>query len=94
MDPAALVKLEQAVETASGGSVYEAANEELYCLDLNVSTAEELAELPNVGPARARPIIRIRSWGSVRELTRVSGLGGGAASVRDIGESWLFCPDR
>ena len=71
------------------GNVYESVDEELYCIDLNEATAEQLAELPNVGPARAEQIIDIRPWGSVGELTRISGLG--AASVRDIEESELVC---
>jgi endonuclease/exonuclease/phosphatase family metal-dependent hydrolase len=75
--------------TAFDGSSYEAANDAVYCIDLNEASAEQLAELPNVGPVRAGQIIKMRPWDSVNELSRVSGLG--AASVRDIEESGLVC---
>lgn len=74
---------------AFDGSTYEAANDAVYCIDLNEATAEQLAELPNVGPARADQIIDMRPWGNVEALTRVSGLG--TASVQDIEESGLVC---
>jgi endonuclease/exonuclease/phosphatase family metal-dependent hydrolase len=76
--------------TAFDGSAYEAANDPVYCIDLNDATAAQLTELPNVGPARAGQIIEMRPWGNVEALTRVSGLG--AASVQAIEESGLVCP--
>ncbi|WP_085920429.1 helix-hairpin-helix domain-containing protein [Halomonas sp. CSM-2] len=75
--------------TAFDGSAYEAANDSVYCIDLNDATAKQLDELPNVGPARADQIIDMRPWGSVSDLSRVSGLG--AASVKDIEDSGLAC---
>lgn len=71
-------------------SAYEASNDAVYCIDLNDATVEQLGELPNVGPARAEQIINRRPWSSVRELSRVSGLG--TTSVRNIEESGLVCP--
>ncbi|GAB2723185.1 helix-hairpin-helix domain-containing protein [Halomonas garicola] len=68
----------------------EAANDATYCIDLNEASAEQLAELHNVGPARAKQIIEMRPWGSVDELTRVSGLGAG--SVKMIRNNGLVCP--
>ncbi|MCC5902733.1 MAG: helix-hairpin-helix domain-containing protein [Halomonas sp.] len=75
--------------TAFDGRAYKAANEPVYCIDLNDATAEQLAELPNVGSARAAQIIDMRPWDSVSSLTRVSGLG--VASVGVIEESGLVC---
>lgn len=76
--------------TVFDGSAYEAANNERYCIDLNEATADQLAELPNVGSGRAEQIINMRPWGNVEALTRVSGLG--TASVQAIEESGLVCP--
>ncbi|WP_417421283.1 helix-hairpin-helix domain-containing protein [Halomonas sp.] len=76
--------------TAFDGNTYEAANDEVYCINLNHATTEQLDELPNVGPVRAEQIIDMRPWESLQELSRVSGLG--AASVRAIKESGLVCP--
>jgi|AntDeeMinimDraft_5_1070356.scaffolds.fasta_scaffold00517_17 endonuclease/exonuclease/phosphatase family metal-dependent hydrolase len=75
--------------TAFDGRAYEAANDPVYCIDLNDATADQLIELPNVGPARAAQIIDMRPWGGVQSLTRVSGLG--TASVGEIEESGLVC---
>lgn len=72
------------------GSDYEAANEVMYCIDLNDASAEQLTELHNVGQDRAKQIIEMRPWGGVDELTRVSGLG--AASVKTIRNNGLVCP--
>ncbi len=70
-------------------NAYESANDEVYCIDLNEATADQLSELPNLGPARAGQIIEMRPWGRIEELTRVSGLG--TASVKAIVASELVC---
>lgn len=75
---------------AFDGSAYEAANDAVYCIDLNEASADQLTELHNVGPARARQIITLRPWDSVNELSRVHGLG--AASVKTIENNGLVCP--
>lgn len=75
--------------TAFDGSAYESANDEVYCIDLNEATVDQLSELPNVGPARAGQIIEMLPWARIEELTRVSGLG--TASVQAIVESKLVC---
>ncbi|KJD19873.1 helix-hairpin-helix domain-containing protein [Vreelandella aquamarina] len=72
------------------GAAYEAANDPTYCIDLNEATAEQLAELPNVGPVRAEHIIEMRPWTNADELSQVSGLG--VASVETIKNSGLVCP--
>lgn len=76
--------------TAFDGSEYDAANNTAYCINLNNATADELAELPNVGPVRAERIIALQPWEEVGDLTQISGLG--TASVQDIEESGLVCP--
>jgi len=68
---------------------FEPANDKVYCIDLNEATADQLLVLPNVGPDRAGQIIKMRPWGRIEELTRVSGLG--TASVKAIVESELVC---
>ncbi len=70
-------------------NAYESANDEVYCIDLNEATADQLSELPNVGPARAGQINEMRPWGRIEELTWVSGLG--TASVKAIVASELVC---
>jgi endonuclease/exonuclease/phosphatase family metal-dependent hydrolase len=75
--------------TAFDDSTFESADDEVYCIDLNEATVDQLSELPNVGPVRAGQIIEMRPWGRVEELTRVSGLG--MASVKAIVESGLVC---
>lgn len=72
---------------AFDGSGYEAANDAVYCIDLNEANVDQLSELPNVGPMSAEQIIDMRPWVDVKSLTRVSGLG--AVSVQDSG---LVCP--
>lgn len=76
--------------TAFDGSAYKAANDAVYCIDLNEASADQLTELHNVGPARARQIITLRPWDSVNDLSRVNGLG--TASVKTIEDSGLVCP--
>lgn len=75
--------------TAFDDSAHESANDEVYCIDLNEATADQLSELPNVGPVRAEQIIEMRPWASIEELARVSGLG--TASVKAIVKSELVC---
>ena len=76
--------------TAFDGSEYDAANNSTYCINLNDATADQLAELPNVGPVRAKQIIEMQPWEDVGDLIQISGLG--TASVQDIEDSGLVCP--
>ena len=76
--------------TGFDGSAYVAANNTAYCINLNDATSDQLAELPNVGPVRAKRIIEMQPWEEIGDLTRISGLG--AASVQDIEDSGLVCP--
>ena len=54
---------------------------ELAPLDLNAAPAEELAELPGIGPELARRIVAYRDehggFESVEEIMEVSGIGEG-----------------
>ena len=54
---------------------------ELAPLDLNAAPAEELAELPGIGPELARRIVAYREehgpFDTVEELMEVSGIGQG-----------------
>jgi len=75
--------------TAFDDRTFEPTNDEVYCIDLNEATVDQLSELPNVGPVRAGQIIEMRPWGRIETLTRVSGLG--TASVKAIVASELVC---
>ena len=58
-------------------------------VDPNVASAELLAQLPAIGPARAEAIVRARdgaSFDSVRDLERVSGIG---PAIRRALDRWL-----
>ena len=44
-------------------------------IDLNLASAEELEEIPGVGPATAKRIIEARPFGSIDDLLRVKGIG-------------------
>lgn len=53
-------------------------------ININTASADELQELPNIGPALARSIIAARPYGEVDELARVAGIGSKRlAAVRD-----------
>ncbi len=66
---------------ADNGPVVDAQNdgEAVILVNLNTATAEELDEVPGIGPSRAAAIIAYRRqngpFGSVRELEGVSGIG-------------------
>lgn len=51
------------------------ADETVSPLDLNASSAEELAQLPGVGPTLAERIIAGRPYGDVADLQRLEGIG-------------------
>nr|WP_240916629.1 endonuclease/exonuclease/phosphatase family protein [Cobetia sp. MB87] len=59
------------------------------CIDLNTANADQLDQLPNIGPARAADIIRQRPWSSSGQLTRISGIGKGTLS--EIVASGMLC---
>jgi competence protein ComEA len=44
-------------------------------LDLNSATAEELADLPAIGPVLAKRIIERRPYAQVEDLKDVTGIG-------------------
>jgi endonuclease/exonuclease/phosphatase family metal-dependent hydrolase len=66
-----------------------AANDPVYCIDLNTIDFKTLQELPHIGPARAQNIIEGRPWDHPEQLQRISGLGG--ERVNDIVLSNLVC---
>ncbi len=47
----------------------------VHLVDVNDASEAELAILPGIGPSRARAIAGGRPFGSIEELTRVSGIG-------------------
>jgi len=56
-------------------------------VDLNSATAEQLVELPGVGPAKAQAIIEERGkapFASLEDLERVKGIG--PASIAELRE--------
>lgn len=67
-----------------------AANDPTYdCIEINDSSAGELARLPHIGEARAQAIIDGRPWAKTQALTAIRGLGD--ARVKDIHHSGLLC---
>lgn len=59
------------------------------CVDLNSASAERLAQLPHIGPARARAIIDGRPWRRVADLERIRGIS--ATRVAEIHASGQVC---
>ena len=60
------------------------------CIDLNTASEGELQAIVHIGPQRASEIIRLRPFGSVADLDRVTGIG--AARLADIVDQGLVCP--
>lgn len=82
----AAVSVPASVQTAESASSSAPAGEKL---DLNTATAAELETLPGIGAVRAAAIVAYREangpFGSVDELTNVSGIGQGTLEkVRDL----------
>ncbi|MCL7942294.1 helix-hairpin-helix domain-containing protein [Halomonas sp. ATCH28] len=75
--------------TISIYSSLPAANDPVYCIDLNTSDFETLQKLPHIGPVRAKLIIDGRPWTSVEQLVRIEGIGG--KRLKDIIDSKLLC---
>lgn len=58
-------------------------------IDINTAPLEELEQITQVGPARARQIIRLRPFTSVDDLTRATGIGEGV--LAEIKAQGLAC---
>ena len=59
------------------------------CIDLNTAEPAALKDIVHIDEVRAAKIVQNRSWGHVRELTRVRGIGN--ARLSDIKEQGLAC---
>jgi competence protein ComEC len=59
------------------------------CIDINSASPEALQGIVHIGEGRARQVVRHRPFGSVRDLTRVSGIG--PARLRDIEAEGKAC---
>jgi competence ComEA-like helix-hairpin-helix protein len=59
-------------------------------VDINNATLEELQEITQIGPSRAQQIISLRSFSSVDDLARVSGIGNGTR-LNQIKTQGLAC---
>lgn len=59
------------------------------CVDINMSSAEELARLTGVGEKRAEDIISGRPWSTVDALQKINGIG--PATVRNIKNDSDLC---
>ena len=77
-----LTEVAELADTESGLSPDE-------CVDLNSASSEDLELITHIGPARAEAIIDSRPWGSVGNLTRIQGIGGGR--MEDIQDQGLAC---
>jgi endonuclease/exonuclease/phosphatase family metal-dependent hydrolase len=60
-----------------------------FCVDLNNASAERLARLPHVGPARAQAIINGRPWRRAADLERIRGIS--ASRAAEIHASGQLC---
>ncbi|WP_257008122.1 MBL fold metallo-hydrolase [Bacillus sp. FJAT-45350] len=61
----------------------------LACIDINVSSREELATIVHIGDERAEQLIEHRPYDSVEQLRRINGIGSGR--LGDIVEEGLAC---
>ena len=77
--PAAPARADPLEGRAAAGSRPAAATLFGARLDLNLASAEDLVELPGIGPARARDILRARAdrggFSSLEDLLDVPGIG-------------------
>jgi competence protein ComEA len=74
----ALAAMVAAAPAVHEGSRTEAAEKALLILDLNHATAEELTQLPGIGPKRAEAIVARRNerpYTRVTQLLEVKGIG-------------------
>jgi len=46
-------------------------------VNINTASQSEIETLPGIGPSKAQAIIEERPYGSIEEITRVSGIGEG-----------------
>ncbi|MCE7792914.1 MBL fold metallo-hydrolase [Salipaludibacillus sp. CUR1] len=58
------------------------------CIDINSASQSELEEIIHIGPARAEELIDLRPFGSLDDLTRVSGIAEGRLTdIKDEGKA-------
>jgi competence protein ComEC len=58
-------------------------------VDINIASPSELERIIHIGPARAADIVRLRPFGSVDDLVRVSGIA--AVRLQDIKAQGIAC---
>lgn len=72
---------QELADTAAGASPETFSEPEGGCqpgqVDINTASIQELQRIYEIGPARAEQIVDLRPFGSVDELTRVSGIAEG-----------------
>jgi len=74
----------------SGSSPDPAQNQTMKRVDINTAPLKELVKIIHIGEARAMDLISLRPFFSLRELTRIKGIG--KKSIEDIkkqGLAWL-----
>lgn len=59
------------------------------CVNINTASVEEVQSIIHVGPERAQDLINLRPFTSVKDLTRIKGIGD--ARMRDIEAQGIAC---
>ncbi|WP_053074999.1 MBL fold metallo-hydrolase [Ornithinibacillus californiensis] len=59
------------------------------CVNINTASFEEVQNIKHIGPERAQDLIELRPFSSVKDLTRIKGIGD--ARIRDIEAEGIAC---
>jgi DNA uptake protein ComE-like DNA-binding protein len=87
--PASLSRAQSLLSGPARNPPPERSNAPPGCVDINTASFEDLQRITQIGPARARDLIRLRPFRSVDGLTRISGIA--AKRLDQIKAQGLAC---